>query len=868
MHKSFLIFIIILSILSASLLSAAPVEKRILSNGLTLITQEDHSKKLISICGYVNGGGRTETPDLAGLSHYFEHLIFRGGTSKQEELEMRKAFLSLGKFYGYTSEDATCYYITVPPENLPEALDRYVDVLLNLELNEKKVETERGIVLAEFGQSYFDIPGGMAYFNLYQTAFTNHPYGQTVIGDTAVVGHATLETFQKFYDERYTPDQFIIAAVGDFDTESLISEFENTFGKFPPGGKNFEQNRIESVQTEFKTVDYKMPVSAVNIALGFHIPPFSSPEFPALEILNLALFDYPDGLLTDKLTVSANKFNYIGGWLDRTKDPGLWVIYAESSPEKTNEAVPDLFTELRQIAEHGLPEKAIESAKKKLIRQDKASKESLFSRAEGYCLYELSSNIGLVDYYGERISNVSGEAIQRLASRIITPENATLSLVLPSDTEAPDAKSWGNLLRAAKSEKTVSKRTVPPVKETILSNGAAVLMQADPSDEMASMKVYVRGGSWAEPAGKEGLNDFLCRLLARETLELSSGEFSQKVGDLGLDIHADADADYSVMTLSGTADVFTEGVELTGLAFTRPGFSVDLIESVRREMKAEITGMADQTYDLTRQEFDALIYKNNPYKRPVHGFPESIDKITREDLMEHHRKIYTGKNIIISVVGGFDPGKVKDLIDIYFGEIEPGMQFKYDVKKEQLPTKPVEKIVKKDRALITYNQGWTAPSVSSGDFLPMKIASYMLNKIMFFRFVYEEGICYRMWTRYDEKIGPGKFWFETGIYPKDYQFSRTEVFKEFNDFLMKKVTDEDLELFRKEAVQKIMLETETSAERADEIAKYYLFGFGADYLDTFPQKVSAVSVKDVKRVINNYLKPGNYSVLVVGNPEK
>ena len=162
-----LISLIITLFLFPALLLSAPPEKRILSNGLILITQEDHSRNLISICGYVNGGGRTESPDLAGLSHYFEHLIFRGGTFKQDELEMRKAFLSLGKFYGYTYEDATCYYITVPPENLPEALDRYVDVLLNLELNEKKVETERGIVLAEFGQSYFDVPSGMAYFNLY-----------------------------------------------------------------------------------------------------------------------------------------------------------------------------------------------------------------------------------------------------------------------------------------------------------------------------------------------------------------------------------------------------------------------------------------------------------------------------------------------------------------------------------------------------------------------------------------------------------------------------------------------------------------------------------------------------------------------------
>src|SRR5687767_11659656 len=117
---------------------AKPVQKK-LANGLRVVAKEAKGTGLVALACFVDGGNRTEPAELAGLSHYYEHLVFRGGTARQAELETRKVFTQLGTFYGYTSEDATCFYFVVPTSNLDEALWRHFDAVMKVQVTQEKV---------------------------------------------------------------------------------------------------------------------------------------------------------------------------------------------------------------------------------------------------------------------------------------------------------------------------------------------------------------------------------------------------------------------------------------------------------------------------------------------------------------------------------------------------------------------------------------------------------------------------------------------------------------------------------------------------------------------------------------------------------
>ncbi len=861
--KSTTIILLFLLITITAFSTENPLEKRVLANGMTLITQEDHSRDLIAILTYADGSNRTETPELSGLSHYFEHLIFRGGTDEQAELEMRKRFKSLGTFYGYTFEDGTCYYIVVPSANLPEALERYCDVMLNLKITSEKVETERGIVLEEFSQSYFDIPSGMAYYNLYKTAFTEHPYGQTTIGDTSAVRAATLETFQKFYDERYTPDNFITAAIGNFDTEELVKQIEATFGQHPAGGMDFELGKIEPPQTTFRQVNHFMPLSTVKFLLGFHIPAYSAPEFPALEVLNQVIGAYPSGLLHSKLAQVQGLFNNVYASVDRTKDPGLMTLGGELPPDKMTEAIPALFAEIGKAAA-SISEDKITAAKGELIRAYRQNGEMFMKRAETLCFYELTSSLPLEALYVDRINAVTLDEIQSIARRIFRPENATLSLVLPEKQTAPDASAWAQSLQPPVIETVVKTTKRQPVEEYQLPNGAAILLQQDHSSEMASLEILVKGGQWAENDSNAGIGEFLCRLLTRGTLEFDGAYFSEIMGKYGISLTASAEQDYCKISLNAAGEAFEKGLEMAVFALTRPGFRVDDIASVRSEMLSEIKSLPDQTYDYTRQEFDQMLYSKSPYQRSLYGSEKSITGITKSDLERYQKDVFCGSNIIAAAAGNFDKARVTDLLIGMIGEIAAGKQFEYPQVMEKAPSKPTAKIIDKERAQTTYNLGWTIPSALSEDYLPLTLAQKTLGSIMFFRFVYQEGICYRMWTRNSETMGPGKFWFETGISPENYNFSKTEVLKEFDRYLKEGITEETIADAKAECIQTLLVTTETSDYRAAYIAQHYLLGYGPDYISRYPHLVNHITVKEVKTAVKKYLLPKRYTLLVVG----
>ena len=265
--------------------AAAPVHQEVLSNGLTLLLQEDHAKPLVGVCIFVKGGSRTEPPVLSGLSHYYEHLIFRGGSAKQAELQFRKEMQRIGdESGGYTTNDYTCFGFTAPTQNLDEALWRSVDAWMGLQLTQAKVDKERQVVMEEYNQGE-DRPDYKVYYQIERLMFRDHPYKRDTIGLKDVIQHATLATFRTFYDERYVPNQMILAVVGDFDAKTMRSKLAKAFAAYKRGKDDFEQGLTEKPQTEFRIGVESMKTQSTWTYLGFHMPSYSDPDTPALTVL-------------------------------------------------------------------------------------------------------------------------------------------------------------------------------------------------------------------------------------------------------------------------------------------------------------------------------------------------------------------------------------------------------------------------------------------------------------------------------------------------------------------------------------------------------------------------------------------------------
>jgi zinc protease len=552
----------------------SPVRVFYLDNGLQVIMKEQHQKNLIALNAYVKGGSRTETPDISGLSHYYEHLIFRGGTDRQEELETRKAFQSLGTFYGFTSDDVTDYYIVTTKENLEEGLWRHADVVMNTKITQKKVDQERQVVMEEYNMNW-DRPDYRVYYLMLETAYKVHPYRVSPIGSKEVILNSNLDRFRTFYKERYVPNQMVLACVGDFDTQAMLKKIKNLWGKYPRGRDSFELGLVEPEQAQFREAALEMEAANSYMLWAFHIPEAAHSDLPVLDVLNNILSDGENSRLYQALKVEENLVLSATSYVDKRKDPGLLVLDLLLEPENEIGVVQTIFNELKQIAEEGVTAEELAAAKKKIENHYYFEHQSFINQAQTLCFYAANADISLESSYLEQIRKTSVDDIIRVVRKYLRSTNCSIATVRP---EGAASKSF-----AAIAEEVVfpplGKEASAAVAATkkVLSNGLTLISKPDFSSNTIAMEVYIKGGLLAEDESNNGVCNFISRSLLKGTANRNAARIAGQIDNLGIKLEASSQEDYSEVSLLTVPDNFQPAADLLVEVLTSPSPTAAMI---------------------------------------------------------------------------------------------------------------------------------------------------------------------------------------------------------------------------------------------------------------------------------------------------
>ena len=851
---SILFFLILFLPLPCFALPGSPVKVHFLDNGMQVITKEEHSKNLIAINIYVKGGSRTETPELSGLSHYYEHLIFRGGTDKQKELETRKVFQSLGQFFGFTSEDVTCYYMVAPKENLDEALWRYADAVMNLKVTQEKIESERQVVLEEFNMDE-DQPDYAAWLLLEKNAFKVHPYGQTVLGSREVIKNADLDRFKTFYQERYVPNQ--MAIVGDFNTDEMMTKINSLFGKSPRGKESFELDKTEPEQAKFWQAFKRMKSSSSYLNIGFHIPEATHQDIPVLDVLNVILGQGESSRLYQALKKEDNLVYSVGSSVDQRKDPGLFEIYTQLDPKNETKVVDIVFKELSKLWQKEVLPEEIDKAKSKIENSYYFDNQTYISQAQRLSYYAANSDLLLESSYLDRIRSTTPSDIKRVALKYLKPSNATLAVVEPED--APEnsfidiAEKYDSLLLAQAKEETKARP-----EKIVLPNGLTLLLKEDHSSKTIALEGYIKGGLWSEEEKDAGICNLVTEMLLKGTKEYPSDQIAQKIDSLGIELYAQSSMDYARVSLLATPETFKPGLDLFCQALFYPVFPEKETENTRSDIIAQIQKVKDSSYDLTNQEFAREIYIKSPYKRPVLGYEETVSKLSPEELRSFHKRAFVPSNIILSVVGDFNSEEIKNLLESEFEKV-PSVP----APKSSLIDEPAQ-----EKLQTTFNLGRMGVRVTSPDYLSLKLVERILSSRLFFKYVYEEGMAYRMWTYMQPRLGSAPFTFEMGVSPENFTKARTGILSEVPTLLKSPLSENEVQTAKANLISGFYLSQQTNADQARTIAFYEMAGLGYLYGDTYPDLVKKVKTSEVANAAKKYLDPEKFTLVAVGKTEE
>jgi len=302
------------------------LERKTLSNGLSVIMVEDHTVPIISYQTWYRAGSVDEHPGITGVSHLFEHLMFKG-TPKYgpkrffQELETKGAQVN-----AFTTRDYTVYYETIVPSLLEKVIDMESDRMANLELNEEILNSERMVVLEERRLRAENSPEGKIQEALWQLSYRRHPYQWPVIGYSQDLLSISLEQVKEFFKTHYQPANATIVIVGDFKTEAAYPLIKKYYERIPSKGKVKRKIQEEPEQQEERRLTLRDHVLSERFAQAYHITAATNDDSYALDVLANILFEGTSSRAYRRLVEEKELAIAVTGSAYTPTYPGLFII--------------------------------------------------------------------------------------------------------------------------------------------------------------------------------------------------------------------------------------------------------------------------------------------------------------------------------------------------------------------------------------------------------------------------------------------------------------------------------------------------------------------------------------------------------------
>ncbi|MHC4795676.1 MAG: M16 family metallopeptidase [Planctomycetota bacterium] len=334
-----------------------------LTNGMRVITMEDHSAPIVAIQVWYHVGSKNERPDRTGFAHLFEHMMFRGTDRLGPDDHFKYLRRYGGSVNGYTSFDKTVYVQEVPPNQVELTFWLEAERMANLKINDDYFAKEREVVKEEYRRSITDPPYGQVYQKVLNLAFKKHPYRWMVIGDLDHLNAATTAELQEFFDTYYVPNNATLVVVGDVNHQEILTKAKRYFGWIPrrpnPPTVNVDEPQITQPR-HLETYD-KGPVTLAGV--GYHAPSLNQADRYAMQILDNVLSG-KSGRIHKKLVKTMEIAVHVHSLYMPLEQHGLWGIgSAVKPPADADKNIPAMLEVIEDIKQKGITTKELEKAR-------------------------------------------------------------------------------------------------------------------------------------------------------------------------------------------------------------------------------------------------------------------------------------------------------------------------------------------------------------------------------------------------------------------------------------------------------------------------------------------------------------------------
>ncbi len=402
--------------------------KTVLDNGIRVVSQEMPDHRSVTLGIWVENGSRHESREENGISHFIEHLLFKG-TKRRSAAQIAEEIDAVGGVLNaFTAKEYTCYYAKVLDENLPLAIDLLTDIFLNSSFEGEEIERERSVILQEISQAE-DTPDDYVHDLFNVDFFNDHPLARPICGRTETVTSFRRDDFVNFFKSRYHPLRVIIAAAGHVRHDELVEEMSARLGSSHRGPPAISMDETAPKMGN-GVFPHQKSLEQSHLCLGMAGPHQSHPQRYVAYVLNTLLGGGMSSRLFQEIREKRGKAYSVYSFAASYKDVGYFGVYAGTSLEWTEEVVELIVRELKSLAAGEIKATEIERTQGQLVGSMILGLESTDSwmshiaRNEIYFAKPITT-----DEICEGIRSVKRNEVVELAQALFRPETLTLSLL-------------------------------------------------------------------------------------------------------------------------------------------------------------------------------------------------------------------------------------------------------------------------------------------------------------------------------------------------------------------------------------------------------------------------------------------------------
>ena len=391
-------------------------KKHVLENGLTIIGEEIPYVKSISLGIWINAGSRIEDEEISGISHFIEHMLFKGTknrTSKQIASEIDNLG---GQINAFTSKECTCYYVKLLDSHIDIGIDILSDMILNSKFNEDDLDKERSVIIEEL-KMYEDSPEDLAYDLLTENIYKNDPLGMNIIGTEESLERLNREKLLDYFNKYYVPNNSVIAISGNFNFNEIINKIEEKFKGWKKKSVNID---IKKAEFESCFLTKNKDIEQVNLAMSLEAVPLENDEeVYALAVINTVFGGSISSRLFQKIREEKGLVYSIYSSQSLYRKCGELGIFASMSNEHLEEVYESIIEEIKIMKKDYLTEQEIKESKEQLKGSYILGLESTSSRmmSIGRSLL-LNNKVESTDDILKSIDNVDRETVKKVIDKI------------------------------------------------------------------------------------------------------------------------------------------------------------------------------------------------------------------------------------------------------------------------------------------------------------------------------------------------------------------------------------------------------------------------------------------------------------------